>query len=279
MSGNADRIARRARGLALIPAVLVLVQCERRPAEPEPARPVAESPPPEPAIAPAPTAMNRAELLAAMAAAASAYAAGQRPAGADPLAGRTFAIRLPFGCGGPADAPAEGAARPAGQASAVWGPRRETIRLAVTPADWRSAPVITEAGVEAEAVEGFWIPRPWLTADACPGSGLSGTHEPVVTPQSVGLAAVFSKEDSRVGRRNGRAYEFTVRPTGDTPPAPGPLGYRLVLEGRLETFPDGRVIRCRAQGPDQRPVCLAAMRLDRVAFVESGNLLSEWRGG
>jgi hypothetical protein len=97
----------------------------------------------------------------------------------------------------------------------------------------------------------------------------------------VGLAAVFTSEDSRVGRRDGRAYAFTIRPTGDTPLAAPAAGYRVVLEGRLTSFPDGRAIRCRASSPDQRPVCIAAMRLDRVAFTnaDSSVLLSEWRPG
>ena len=54
-----------------------------------------------------------------------------------------------------------------------------------------------------------------------------------------------------------------------------------MLEGRLGAFPDGRTIRCHAEGPDQRPVCVAAVQLDRVAFEDgaSGATLSEWRKG
>ena len=59
------------------------------------------------------------------------------------------------------------------------------------------------------------------------------------------------------------------------------MGYRVVLEGRFASFPDGRAIRCRAASIDQRPVCIAAVQLDRVAFEDgsSGTVLSEWRPG
>ena len=56
-------------------------------------------------------------------------------------------------------------------------------------------------------------------------------------------------------------------------------GYRLVLEGRFAAFPDGRSIHCRAETPDQRPLCIAAAQLDRVAFedADTGSVISEWR--
>jgi hypothetical protein len=94
----------------------------------------------------------------------------------------------------------------------------------------------------------------------------------------MGLAAVFEADGSRLGRRNGRAYSFGVRGENDQPAAVPPGGYRLVLEGRMAAFSDGRAIRCRAASPDQRPVCIGAVRLDRVAFEDAqGAVLSEWR--
>ena len=96
----------------------------------------------------------------------------------------------------------------------------------------------------------------------------------------MGLASVFEADGSRLGRRNGRAYEHTVRGVDDQPAVAPVQGYRLVLEGRLAAFPEGRSIRCRGSGPDQRPVCIAAVQIDRVAFEDAaGALLSEWRGG
>jgi hypothetical protein len=89
---------------------------------------------------------------------------------------------------------------------------------------------------------------------------------------------VFEKGGSRIGRRNSRAYQFTVRTDGDAPLAPPQGGYRLLLEGRIDAFPSGRAVECRASSADERPVCVLAARLDRVVFeTPEGEMLSEWR--
>jgi hypothetical protein len=148
------------------------------------------------------------------------------------------------------------------------------------PADWKDAAMITQAGVSDkwEAIEGFWITRPWLLADGCPAA----KSDPLQTagaasPQTVGLAAVFDAGGSRVGRRDGRAYRFTVRQK-DEPLVPPQNGYRLVLQGRIEAFPSGRAVECRASNANERPVCILATRLDRVAFETADqDTLAEWR--
>ncbi len=265
---------------ALALASLLLVQCERKPQPaPTPAPPVAApAPPPKPVVIPPPPTLSRADILAALAAASAAYAAGEAPP-ADPLAGRAFAIRLPFGCGGPASAP------PEGLAGWSWGSQQKTIKLSLTPADWIKSPLIATPEGEApwEAAEGFWIARPWMTAETCPTAfgSAAPTGTAPASPQTAGLVAVFDAQGSRFGRRNGRAYSFTVRPSGETPLTLPDRGYRLLLEGRIGAFPDGPAIRCHAEGPDQRPVCVAAVQLDRVAFEDgaSGAVLSEWRKG
>lgn len=164
------------------------------------------------------------------------------------------------------------------------GPDGKTIELRMTPGDWAGSALIA-AGTDApawEAVEGFWIPRPWLDSESCPvvkGDPLQ-TVELSAAPQTLGLAAIFEEGGSRIGRRNGRAYTFTVRAKGETPLPTPRQGYRMALEGRIASFPDGRAIRCRAPGPDQRPVCVVAAKLDRVAFEDAeGETLSEWRPG
>lgn len=244
---------------------------------PEPAGPVKSSP--EPPVQPA--TLGRRELLTAIDQAASNYAAGVTPTGTDALVGRQFDIRLAFGCEGAQAAPAEGAGD--GLARWSWGPDRETIRLNLAPGDWTRSALIAGAGQEKwEAVEGFWIARPWMSADGCPSIRAdplaSGPVSP--SPQAVGLAAVFEKDGSRLGRRNGRAYTHTLRQAGDAPLVALDAGYRVRLEGRIAAFPDGRAIRCRAANPNQRPVCVAATQLDRVAFeTPTGETLSEWRPG
>lgn len=268
--------------LTTVAGALFLAQCDRNRPEPVEAEPIAVDPAPAPVVV-APTSLNRAGLLAAAAQAASTYAAGEQIEGADPLVGRPFALRVPFGCNGPQPTAAESAGD--GLARWSWGPENKTIQLSLTPGDWLNTALISSAadGSDWEAVEGFWIPRPWLSAGECSTvrSDPLQSGDGAPSPQTVGLAAVFTSEDSRVGRRNGRAYAFTIRPTGDTPLTAPPRGYRLLLEGRLASFPDGRAIRCRASSPDQRPVCIAAIRLDRVAFTnaDSSVLLSEWRPG
>ena len=259
---------------------LLLASCQRdaEPAAPapQPAAPAAEGPV-APPINPA---LDRRGLLAAVAAAASSYAAGAASAPAsDPLVGRQFDISLAFGCEGAEAPPADGAGN--GLARWSWGPERETIRLSLTPGDWARSALIAGAGQDQwEAVEGFWVSRPWMSSNGCPSIRpdplASGPVAP--SPQTVGLAAVFETGGSRLGRRNGRAYAHTIRQAGDAPLIALNAGYRVRLQGRVAAFPNGRAIRCRAANPNQRPVCVAAVQLDRVAFeTATGETLSEWR--
>ncbi|MGZ9099418.1 MAG: hypothetical protein ACXW3O_06920 [Brevundimonas sp.] len=282
MPGSFCTVTRRVAVLTTLAAALFLAQCNQDRPEPIEAEPVAVDPAPAPTVS-VPTTLTRAALLAATSRAAADYAAGERIEGEDPLVGRRFALRVPFGCNGPQPTAAEAAGD--GLARWSWGPENRTIQLTLTPGDWLNTALISGAddGSDWEAVEGFWIPRPWLTAGDCSTVRAdplqSGAGAP--SPQTVGLAAVFKADDSRVGRRDGRAYTFTIRPTGGAPLVAPVDGYRVLLEGRLTGFPDGRAIRCRASNPDQRPVCIAAIRLDRVAFTtgDSSVLLSEWRPG
>lgn len=268
---------------------LMLVQCDKK-AEPVPAVET-EAPTTTPAttspLTPKPVAaLTRGELVSAAGQAASTYAQGQSPTGVDPLVGRNFAVRIPFGCAGPS-ATVDGGAGD-GVAHWSWGPDHKTIQISLTPGNWTgSALTVRQPGAATtapawEAVEGFWVPRPWLAAETCPnvpGDPLQ-TTETAITPQTVGIAAVFATGGSRVGRRNGRAYSFTVRPQGDQPLNAPAGGFRLLLEGRIVGFPGGQAVRCRASGPDLRPVCVAAVQLDKVAFEDTtGTTLSEWRGG
>jgi hypothetical protein len=148
------------------------------------------------------------------------------------------------------------------------------------PADWKSAAIITHSGVSEkwEAIEGFWIPRPWLMSDSCPAAGGDPLQTAVpASPQTFGLAAVFEAGGSRVLRRAGRAYRFIVWEK-DAPLVPPKNGYRLLLEGRIESFPSGHAVECQASNPDERPVCVVATRLDRVAFETAHQeVLAEWR--
>lgn len=276
------------RALVMLSALaLVATGCERKAAEQSPAETAVDAAPteaPPPAVlaapplpAPIPT-LTRSDLVAAAATAASAFAEGRPLAAKDTLIGQRFVVRIPFGCTGPT------LPGPSTPGVAGWSPTTDgkAIQLTLDPADWIAAPLFSAPDVAArwEAVEGFWIPRPWLAAETCPGLALDPMQPPGAgSPQTVGLAAVFERGGSRIGRRGGRAYTFTIRSSGEDPPVPPGSGYRLVLAGRIASFPDGRAFACRATGPDQRPVCVAAVELDRVAFEAEDKVLSEWRPG
>lgn len=259
--------------VALAASLVLLSACQREPT-------AASAPVAEPAqtpvvtVAPAPI-LDRASLLQAMDIAASAFAAGQEVAGAS-LAGRRFVVRQAFGCGGPAvNRPSQ-----AGLATVTWSEDRESAKLTLTPGDWSQSALIAGDAETWEAAEGFWLARPWLRVDTCPAIQGGASPEAPSAAQTMGLAAVFKEGGSRTVRRNGRAYEATLRAEGDQPLMPSAKGYRLVLEGRMTAFADGRAIRCRAVDADQRPVCIGAVQLDRVAFEDAeGKTLSEWREG
>lgn len=294
---------------AVISSLLIIAACDRNPTPP----PVTS--PTEPAPAVQPTALSRAEIVAALALAASAHAAGAAPSEAATIAGRPFAIRLPFGCFGSAEPGNRRALEVAGDGLASWSfsDDRTSQTLRLTPIDWTRSPLLLEAGTEPawEHVDGYWIARPWLEADACPvappppspsptaapdaeaaetvEAAPDGpqTVEPVITaglavpaspPFTAGLASIRAEGGSRLGRQPGEAYSFVVRaPEGGALSAPE-NGYRVVLQGRISTFPDGHAVRCSTESPNRRPVCVAAVVLDSVAFeTATGERLSEWR--
>ncbi|MDB5421041.1 MAG: hypothetical protein JWR59_988 [Brevundimonas sp.] len=270
-------------------ASFALVQCDRAadaPTSPNTADAPLAVPEKANPLAPQPqTAISRGDLVSAAAQAASVYAEGRTPIMTDPLIGRSFTVRMPFGCSERATPSAVGAEP--GVARWSWAEDAQTIQLSLTPGDWTDSalsaahPGKREAATW-EAVEGFWVPRPWMAAETCPSAPTDPllTVEPAASPQTLGIAAVFEAGGSRVGRRNGRAYTFTVRPAAGQMLSPPVEGYRLVLQGRIVGFPGGRAIHCKASGPDQRPVCVVAARMDRVAFEDAGGaVLTEWRAG
>ncbi|HEV7353805.1 MAG TPA: hypothetical protein VGN74_11830 [Brevundimonas sp.] len=256
----------------VLSGLLGLAACDRpteAPPEPVPATPVEAPAPPVVQIAP----MTRADLIAAFDAAASAFAEGRAAPPTPRVAGRQFNLVQAFGCTAPAAAAPPpglaGTSRTAGDA----------VSLSLTPADWAQTGLIRQAAPEAEAVEGLWLTRPWLRTPACPATPFDPLMPAGVSPQVYGLAVIFPEGGSRVNRRDGRAYSHVVRSQADGAPTPAPAGgYRLVVSGRLTSFADGRAIRCAASGPDQRPTCIAAVEIDRVAFTDAaGATLSEWR--
>lgn len=266
--------------LRRVPAAFLLVAalaaCEPR-SEPEPGNVGASAEPKQPAIKlpdviPTPVAaLDRAALLAAVAQAASAHAAGldDRQRQAD-LAGRRFTLKIRFGCGGSTDA----------DGALGWSYDEAEQRLgirAVPDIDLAAAGVEPSSEGPVEAVEGFWIPQPWLLTDACPVQ--PEVAAAVSSPPTVGIAHYFTAEDSRVQRRAKRSYEIVRRADPAILPPAG--GFNLVLEGRLRPWPEAGVIRCSGAGVAGRPVCIVSAEFDRVAFENptTGMTVAQWGAG
>jgi hypothetical protein len=307
-------LAAGALGVAVVLVIAVIVSQPRRPAPAPAAEPVAPAPAAVAIPEPLPP-VGRAELLQAAAAAADAYAAGaSAKPDKDALVGRRFEVRLPFGCSGPLPEDAVAADEP-GQWR--YDDRRKTIRISAQRQDWSDVAWVRAlaAPTEVEAVEGFWLRRPWTNSEICPpaaapepspaeaaaeappakaaaGKASSGkkppakaqpaapqpTPAPVVAaaPQTVGLAAFFEPGSSRVARRGARAYDYVEK--ADAPPEPGRREYRLAVSGRVRGYDDGRAVHCHAESPNQRPVCLIAVDFEKVTLEDprTGEVLGSW---
>ncbi len=258
-------------------AGLILWATGRAPSRQPPIAPAPDAQPPAavlPPVTTTPPPLSRTDLILEAEARAAA-APGAPAAGRDPLADRRFSVRIPFGCQGPQIG--AGAA----QAHYEVDAERRTLKLVARPVDLASHPLVTQSpdAETIEAVEAFWIPRPWTRTDTCPprrDRPASATPTPP-SPQTLGLATISEAGASRLRRRAERPYEL-VRKAPDDEPLPLASSYSLVLEGRLATFPTGRVIRCWSESSEHRPICLYAVALDRVAFeTPDGQLLAEWR--
>lgn len=240
--------------------------------------------PAEPAAPTTPLAdpvLDRAAILAAVDAEASRTAAGLTSGTGDALANRRFRMRIAFGCAGPEPAPPGGVLDTGAPRWSRSGDGR-TIRLRFTPDDWTAGDASGPPVAGFEQVGGVWVNQPWMRAEGCPAPGLPvlDMSDPPAPPR-VGVALLRAQGASRLGRADDRAFAFTIRGQDDAP-APDPVrGYRLVLEGRLVAWADGRAIRCRVNRADSRPSCAVGAVLDRLAYEDgaTGATLSEWRPG
>jgi hypothetical protein len=256
--------------LALVIGGLVIT---RRPAPPSPAE-AAASPsaaaPQAVALPQPPPPLGRAELIDAADLAASQHAAGE-PAPSTVLAGRRFAMNLPFGCEGAA---VDLAAQPNGW---TLDEQRNTLRVKVTPEVLTESPVLraVEGSAQIEAAEGFWIDRPWTRTENCPPAVTAGAE---MTPdrQSLALVELFGPGSKRSHRRGERGYEAVQAIE------PGKIdlraGLRLRVEGRLAAIGDGPPIGCWSESPQQRPTCLISARFERIAITDAtgDRVFAEW---
>ncbi len=243
------------------------------PVKVEPPAPVVAAQPPKPAPVVQPI-LTRDDLIREANLAASSFAAsGLQPATSAALIGKRFAVSIPFGCGGFQNS----LSNP--QLGVSYDAEKQSITLTARPGTWTTLPLIQGLGsAEIDAVEGFWIPRPWTSARDCPppmDNPAPATPTPP-TAQTIGLAQIFEVGGSRVSRHAERPYIFTRKiPPGDN--AALTSSYRLVLEGRITGFGKDSALRCWMEAPDHHPVCLFAVTLDRVAFEdEQGKQIANW---
>lgn len=234
-----------------------------------PAPVLAPAPAPAPVATPAVTPpLGRADLLDAARQAADAFAAARPlPSPVAALDGRRFAIAIPFGCAGPA----------APDATLGWTYDEDAgaLRVFAAPARLDPAEWLGPAADDVEAIEGFWVERPWSSLETCPARPELASAG---TEHSFGLAQFFRADQSRVGRRDGKPLVVTVV----TPPdavRPG-QGLRLRLSGRVAAAPGGNgPFSCHAPGiAGGRPVCLLAASFDTVSVENpaTGETAATW---
>jgi hypothetical protein len=274
--------------LVLLAGAGVMAGCQQDRGDQPRAAPTTEAAAP-PAV-PLPIAeppLDREALLLAVARAASATAGGPSDAAEQPtLDGKRFELRSRFGCAGPTDD---------GDEPQSWrfDDKRRVLRIRVVPNLTEKSPLVGALlGGAYEAVEGFWIGRPWLLVAACPPtsvappaseaseagepSGDSSGSAAAVPEHRVGIARFFTATDARTHRRDRRAYQVTQ--TLATDEAPSSAGYDLVISGRLRRLSDGRVITCRQPNADTRPSCVISAVFDNVAVLraDNGEPVAEW---
>ena len=222
--------------------------------------------------------MDRAAFLNAVRQAASAAASGIDDRQAQrTLEGRQFEVRIRFGCAGPAPA-LKGAAL-----GWSYDEGDHTLRVRALPTiTGEQKAVATLAPEGSEAIEGFWIPRPWLLDARCPAAaaiepaGADRADQAIPSSPAVGIAEFFTAADARTGRRNNRAYEsVSVLEKGQ---AVGSRGFDLVLSGRLRALAGGKVVNCAVASRDAPPSCVASATFDRVWIEqpETHEIVAEW---
>lgn len=233
--------------------------------------------------------LSRRELLLAAAEAASDFAAGVNDTERQrELSGQPFSLSLRF-CEGDRD---EALFR------SSFDQESRVVRLEVRP-DINASSLLVQQLREPtiEAVEGFWIRKPWLLEPACPtrapaapateppnaeAGGEASTEtmqeqaegRPQRVPR-VGIAEFHDQTSDRSARRGNRPYEVTKRlPEGARV---GPVD--MVIQGRLRALTTGKVIVCTGGSATMPPSCIISARVDAVSLRQtSGEVLGDWRG-
>lgn len=216
-------------------------------------------------------ALTRRDLIAAASAAADAVAGATTiPASNAALLGRSFAVRLPFGCDGPGEFKED--------QWAGWSINPESGALKLSARSELSAadPWVRAIGGDAfETVEGFWVRRPWTSAESCPArsAGDAGPAE----AETLALIQLFSADAPRTRQRGNRPWTSTIKAAEEE--REGMRQFRLLLEGRVTGYADRQPVHCSQSAPSLRPRCAIAVEFTRIAFEDArdGGIVAEWR--
>ena len=263
--------------------LLLLAGCKEQREQVPPegsASPIAPAAPPEPMGAVAPlSALDRADLIAAAAAAADEVAAGKPlPESNLELVNRTFELRLPFAC--------------PGANLGKWGNWKleagsNVLRISFARQVWTADPLFDAlaAATSHDAAEGFWMERPWTRSEDCPKQA-EQSNLAATTPAGSAIDAnpgarfalvqFFSPDSPRTLRRGNRPYTHTERLSADG--GIPPHSFRVKLVGRISGFADGQPIHCVVSQPSHPPTCAASVEFSKVVLEDalSGQSLAEW---
>lgn len=250
------------------------------PADEAPAKTAISTPEPVlPVVEPVPL-LDRAGLIYLANAAADAAVSGVAlPAEVRDSANRRFEIAVPFGCAGPAEADSEAPLRWRYDEAA------QTLRLHVAVTRWTADQWGLAEPEDGEAIEGFWIARPWSSSGECPpprpADGAPAPALDGVPEQTLAVAQFFRGDVRREALRDGKPFQSVQRIASDAFAAP--RGFRLMLSGRIDRVPGaqgpGAPVHCvQPGGPAQRPRCIVAVSLDEVRIENpaSGEVLASW---
>jgi hypothetical protein len=249
--------------------------------------------------------LTREDLLVAALRAATNFAAGANDSDLQKgLADKKFEFRIRFGCDGPA---AAGQEMPFGWS---YSAKTGALKVRATPGLSPKDPAVKAIAGEAfEAVEGFWVRRPWMFAAACPkqdeasvkvqdaaaadtmkgkdtsgkaadaaGQATPAAGGPDITSRLVGIAQFFTASGPRTMRRSGRPYEATKKLPANQAPSGG---FDLVLTGRLVALPNGHVIACTHSGSGEQPSCVISVEFGKVSIerADTHEQLAQWGSG
>ncbi|MBB4615336.1 hypothetical protein [Novosphingobium taihuense] len=283
--------SRRSAGRALaLAAFIALAGCQRSDPAPEAsATPeVAEdSPSTTTAAVKALSALGRAEILVAVAAAADEVAAGNPlPKSNIELANRSFELTMPIACGDGANG---------GWGSWSFDPATKVLRVSFSRQNWAGDPLFADLanGQPFETAEGFWIERPWTRSEQCPRPAADA--ETPETPEKadskiadvkpavqaapdnrLALVQYFSSDAPRKLLRGKRPYAYTAKLAKDAEPTP--RAFRIRIEGRITAFGDGQPVHCVNGQTTKPPVCAVAVEFGKITLEDAatGEPLADW---